>query len=102
MMRDYRMQVGTMNQQLQAVEDYLSIPADVRREYGEDAVWQYVYQRALRGQPTAMVDHDFRKLVQLMREAQHKVLASKRGTERELAVVQAREIEALVDKEIGQ
>ena len=61
------MEIGTMNQQLRAIEDYLSIPADVRRDYGQDEIWQYVHSRTMVGKRTEMVDQDFRDCVRKMR-----------------------------------
>ena len=95
--------VGTLNQQLLAVERYLALPASVRRDIGEDVLWGHIYHGVLSGvdNPSSTVlDCDFRQVVLTMRKAQMEVRTTKDPETKKDAIHNAIELERIVDKEL--
>lgn len=85
--------VGTLCSELACVQAFLEIPSQVKREIGRDEVWELVREAVQRGIRVRLVDHELRKLVKQMMDAQIAVRTAKSRAERDAAIPQARFLE---------
>ncbi len=95
--------VGTLSQQLAAVDQYLSLPQSVRRDIGDDIAWARVMRGVLEGRTATVPDNPLREAVIVMRQLQRRLYAKQFEPEGRLKLLERlREHEKLVDRYLAQ